>query len=199
MATHEHESEEEASFPAEPTLGFVPPIGGEIVENVNTEEQNFPIPVQESSISDGEVNFPQSDFQPESAQEFQQSHDETPYDFSQTLDHSIMSDSVSENVNTMDSADFSDVTEFANSTSLSSPLSYTVIIDGIESSHLIAQIKEAMTDSRFAWEVSNILAQVGGGRLVLPGLSPAKASVLINRIKYLPLKISWRQDVLSST
>lgn len=117
--------------------------------------------------------------------------EETPYDFSQTLEHSAMEAPAPEN--------FSDVTDFANSDSISGPLTYTVIIEGIESSHLMAQLKEAMTDSRFGWEVAALLAQVGSGRLLLAGLSPAKASVLINRIKYLPLKISWRQDVLSNT
>lgn len=99
--------------------------------------------------------------------------------------------------NVSDSADFTDVTEFANSNSVSGALSYSVTIDGIDSSHLLHQLKEAMTDSRFAWDVQDLLNQVGGGRLVIAGMTPAKASVFINRIKYLPIKISWRQDVLS--
>jgi hypothetical protein len=58
------------------------------------------------------------------------------------------------------------------------------------------QLKEAMMDSRFAWDATDLLSRVEYGVLLLPGLSPAKASVLISRIKYLPFKISWRQDVL---
>lgn len=115
---------------------------------------------------------------------------EAPYDFSQSLDSASM---------VAAPEDFSDVTEFANSNSNIGPLSYTVIIDGIDSSQLLIQLKDAMTDSRFAWEETNLLAQIVDTRLVLPGLSPTKASVLISRIKYLPLKISWRQDVLAST
>lgn len=100
---------------------------------------------------------------------------------------------------TSDSSDFSDVEAFANTNTSSGPLSYVVVIDGIESSHLLKQLREAMTDSRFGWDVQAITGSMAGGRLILPGLSPAKASVLINRIKYLPFKISWRQDVLSSS
>lgn len=126
--------------------------------------------------------------------------EETPYDFSQPLDQaSVEEPSVDHAANPMSSADFSDVMEFANSNANVGPLSYAVIIEGIESSHLLIQLKEAMTDSRFGWDVAALLEQVGGGRLVLSGLSPAKASVLVSRIKYLPLKISWRQDVLAST
>ncbi|WP_374034598.1 hypothetical protein ACES2I_01295 [Bdellovibrio bacteriovorus] len=125
--------------------------------------------------------------------------EEAPYDFSQTLD-SVNSQPASEPAPmSSDTADFSDVTDFANADTVSGPLAYTVTIDGIESSRLLAQLREAMTDSRFGWDVAGLLAHVGGGRLVLRGLTPAKASVLINRIKYLPFKISWRQDVLSGS
>lgn len=127
------------------------------------------------------------------------STEEVPYDFSQTLD-SVNSQPMSEPAPmSSDTADFSDVTDFANADTVSGPLAYTVTIEGIESSRLITQLREAMTDSRFGWDVAGLLANVGGGRLVLRGLTPAKASVLINRIKYLPFKISWRQDVLSGS
>lgn len=119
---------------------------------------------------------------------------ESPYDFNSTLDQ--VPDSIS---NSLDTPDFSDVTDYANSNETVGPLTYTVIIEGIDSSHLVLQLKEAITDSRFGWNIEDILNQIGQGRLVLTGLSPAKGSVLINRIKYLPFKISWRQDVLSHT
>lgn len=98
-----------------------------------------------------------------------------------------------------DTPDFSDVTDFANDNTSIGPLSYTLTIEGADSSLLLAQLKEAMTDSRFGWDVESILSNVGSGHIVLRGLTPAKASVLINRIKYLPFKIFWRQDVLSSS
>lgn len=118
----------------------------------------------------------------------------TPYDFSQPLGR-VESASAS----TPDTADFSDVANFANADMNAGPIVYTVFIEGIESSQILNQLRDAMTDSRFAWDVSTLLNQVGGGRLTLSGLSPAKASVLINRIKYMPVKISWRQDVFAGS
>lgn len=115
---------------------------------------------------------------------------EEPHDFSQTLDSYQPSTS-------SDTPDFSDVTEFANADTASGSLTYTVTIEGVESNHTLAGLREAMTDSRFAWDVDGLLSELAYGRIVLKRLSPAKASVLINRIKYLPLKVSWRQDVLS--
>lgn len=118
-----------------------------------------------------------------------------PYDFNKTLDsvNELPPQSMS------DTSDFSDVTDFANSNEAMSPISYTVQIEGIESSLLLSQLREAMIDSRFSWDVEELLHNVGEGRIVLPGLNPAKASILINRIKYLPFKITWRQDVLSGS
>jgi hypothetical protein len=100
---------------------------------------------------------------------------------------------------TSDDSNFADVLEFANANTSSGNLSYAVIVEGIDSSQLVHQLREAMTDSKFGWNVSELLTHIGGGRLVIKGLSPAKASVFINRIKYLPFKVSWRQDVLSGS
>jgi len=124
-----------------------------------------------------------------------ESTEEAPFDFSQTLDYVEPAPAAT----VSDDANFADVLEFANANVGAGPLAYTVFIEGIESSHLVYQLREAMTDSRFGWDVNELLTHIGGGRLTLKGLTPAKASVLINRIKYLPFKITWRQDVLSGS
>ncbi|MGE5085006.1 MAG: hypothetical protein ACM3MG_01800 [Bacillota bacterium] len=126
-----------------------------------------------------------------------ESTEEAAFDFSQTLDYVEPAPAPSSNVS--DDANFADVIEFANANVGAGPLAYTVFIEGIESSQLVYQLREAMTDSRFGWDVNELLTHIGGGRLTLTGLTPAKASVLINRIKYLPFKITWRQDVLSGS
>ena len=130
---------------------------------------------------------------------------ETPeqaYDFGQTLDQFQTTSApppTPHDSGVSDSADFAEVTDFANSDTNTGPLSYSVTIEGIENSHIVNQLKEALTDSRFGWDVAELVAQIGFGRLILKGISPTVASVLVNRIKFLPLKISWRQDVLSSS
>lgn len=171
-----------------------PTFSGEIPQNIPEEmaPQEDPYLTPAEEIPPGtEIETPQNHEGAHAAPV-----EDAPYDFSQTLDR------IPEPVipsGTPDTADFSDVTDFANADTTAGPLTYAVIIEGIESSHLLMQLKEAMTDSRFGWDVVEILNHVGGGRLILRGLSPAKASVLINRIKYLPFKISWRQDVLSGS
>lgn len=119
--------------------------------------------------------------------------EESPYDFNQPLATNVVPIIAA----TPDTNDFSDVTDFGNASAAVGPLAYTLIIEGIESSILLKELREAMMDSRFRWDVNGILQQVRGGRLVITGLDPAKAAVFLNRIKYLPFKLSWRQDVLS--
>lgn len=119
--------------------------------------------------------------------------EEAPYDFNQPLATNVIPIIPA----TPDTNDFSDVTDFGNASAAVGPLAYTLIIEGIESSILLKELREAMMDARFRWDVNGILQQVRGGRLVITGLEPAKAAVFLNRIKYLPFKLSWRQDVLS--
>lgn len=157
-----------------------------------TAEQNFG---GEQSYQDSSAEY--ADSADQEAPVAETPIEEAPFDFNATLDQQPMQAPPPASVS--DSADFSDVTDFANADTTAGPITYVVIIDGIESSQLLYQLKEAMTDSRFGWDVNELLNQVGGGRLVIPGLNPAKASVLIGRIKYLPFKISWRQDVLSGS
>ena len=203
MAQHEVEPHIEAEVPEgagfqnfqppehnayDGSAGFEPPINNFSDNNNSNEITPEPYEVHGEELpAEVEVEVPPAPEPP---------HEESAYDFSQTLD------SVPEPIaspGTSDTADFSDVTDFANANSEVGPFSYTVVIEGIESSHLLLQLKEAMTDSRFGWDLTEILNTVGEGRLIIPRLSPAKASVLVNRIKYLPFKISWRQDVLAGS
>jgi hypothetical protein len=92
---------------------------------------------------------------------------------------------------------FSDVVEFGNKPDLKSPLTYTITVKGIEIADIREKFKEAISDARFAWDTEVILKRIKGGEITFPDLSPAKATALINRIKYLPIRISWRQNVLS--
>lgn len=98
-----------------------------------------------------------------------------------------------------ESSNFADIADYGNADVDKGPLTYRIFIQGLETSQVLIQLRAAMTDSRFGWDVDELLVQVKRGQLEILALSPTKAFVLINRIKYLPLKISWRQDVLSNS
>ncbi len=93
--------------------------------------------------------------------------------------------------------DFKDIVDFGNSLQLEGPLTYSIFIKGIDIADTREKIKEALTDTHFAWDTEEVMGRIQNGALTLLDLSPAKAVVLINRIKYLPIEVSWNQNVLS--
>lgn len=92
-----------------------------------------------------------------------------------------------------------DITDFGNADLNQSAFGYTITISGIDSGAIRAQIQDAISDSKFGWNVIQVMAQIKGGVLTLKSVNAVKASILIQRVKYFPVKISWRQDVLSSS
>lgn len=77
------------------------------------------------------------------------------------------------------------------------PLVVTVIISGIDTKDLRNEIRQAIQDSRFGWDAGAVMASIKGGNLVLPRISPVKASIVINRIKNLAVQIRWEQNAIT--
>jgi hypothetical protein len=73
----------------------------------------------------------------------------------------------------------------------------TVIISGIDTKDLRSEIRQAIQDSRFGWDAGAVMASIKGGTLVLPRISPVKASIVINRIKNLAVQIRWEQNAIT--
>jgi hypothetical protein len=77
------------------------------------------------------------------------------------------------------------------------PLSYTLLIEGLDSKELRDSLRQALSDSRFAWDADQIMTTVRNGELRIETVTPVKASVLVGRLKRLPLKIQWEQNVVT--
>jgi len=93
--------------------------------------------------------------------------------------------------------DLSEVSDFANSDQAFGPLSYSVIIENIDTKEIRTQLLEALGDSKFAWDPKELLKKVKLGKLTLEDLNPVKASVLVQRLQEVPVKVSWVQNVYS--
>lgn len=76
-------------------------------------------------------------------------------------------------------------------------LSFDVTIKGIDSIELRSSVHQALEDARFVWDVDAIMKSVRGGSLKIVDLNPVKASVLINRLKALPVSVSWEQHEIT--
>lgn len=89
---------------------------------------------------------------------------------------------------------------FANSEVSSAkdgPLLVRVLISGIDTREIRESIREVLEDSRFAWDSGEIFSKISKGHLAVDGLSPVKASILITRIKRLPVQIRWEQYAIT--
>lgn len=97
----------------------------------------------------------------------------------------------------LSSTSFEDVVKYAQSESsnaASGAFYYDVLLEGIDSEDLRVSVREALRDVRFGWKVEDQMGKVRRGTLLLEKLNPVKASIVISRLKSLPLKIKWSQN-----
>lgn len=92
-----------------------------------------------------------------------------------------------------------DVADYGNTDSSSGPLSYSILVKGIELSETFVQIRDALSDSRFAWDTDKLMESINAGVLFIQGVSPTKAALLVTRLRYLPVEISWEQEIYASS
>lgn len=89
-----------------------------------------------------------------------------------------------------------EISDFANTDSQLAGLNYDVVISGIDTQDTKMLFKEAIEDSKFAWDSFEIMKSIKNGRLELHRLSPAKAFLLAKRIQFLDIEKTWKQNVL---
>ncbi len=97
------------------------------------------------------------------------------------------------------SSDFSDVSEYANSelsTAREGLYLYTLTISDIDSAYLRKEIEEALTDVRFKWDRELLVNKIKDGVLVIENINAVKASVLVNRLKSLSVRVDWSQHAI---
>jgi hypothetical protein len=95
-----------------------------------------------------------------------------------------------------DASDPLGISEYANSElsqAKDGPLLFRLVISGIDSKEIRASLREAMEDSRFGWDVDAVMRSIVKGELRIDHVSPVKATIMISRIKCMPVRIRWEQ------
>jgi DNA-directed RNA polymerase subunit RPC12/RpoP len=98
---------------------------------------------------------------------------------------------------TVENSGLTDVSKFANSDQSFGPLSYSVIIENIDTKEIRAQLQEALVDPKFQWDSKALLREIKMGKLKLENLNPVKVSILVERLQDVPVKVSWTQHAYS--
>ncbi len=70
---------------------------------------------------------------------------------------------------------------------------FNLSIYGIDSADIREEVKDALTDGRFLWDLESLLNQVEQGVLKLNDLSAVKSALIVQRLKTLPVDIKWEQ------
>jgi hypothetical protein len=74
-------------------------------------------------------------------------------------------------------------------------LLYEIEIEGIDGSKLRNELYDELKDPRWGWVAMELMGSIKLGRLVLKDVNAVKASLLVNRLKGLPLEIKWKQNI----
>ncbi len=89
-----------------------------------------------------------------------------------------------------------EISDFGNSEVQISGLNYDLEIAGLDSKVELLAFKEAISDSRFGWDVGDVMKQVKNGQLILARLNSVQAFIISKRIHFLNLEVKWKQNVL---
>ncbi|MBY0554463.1 hypothetical protein K2P97_08040 [bacterium] len=76
-------------------------------------------------------------------------------------------------------------------------LNYDLKIVGLDTQETMKLFKEAIEDSKFGWDVNELMKTVKNGEIQFSRLSPVKAYILAKRIQFLDIEKQWKQNVLS--
>lgn len=90
-----------------------------------------------------------------------------------------------------------EISDFGNTDAQLAGLNYDLQVSGIDTQETKNLFKEAIEDSKFAWDAFEIMKSVKNGRVDIKKLSPAKAYLLAKRIQFLDIEKVWKQNVLT--
>jgi len=97
---------------------------------------------------------------------------------------------------------FQDVVDFGN---VNQPaqgfgaLVYDLKIQGVDTVEIREEVTLCLTDSRLQLDVPTLMGQIEKGVLLVKQINPVKASVILTRMRHLPLSISWSSQQLIKT
>jgi uncharacterized Zn finger protein (UPF0148 family) len=87
------------------------------------------------------------------------------------------------------------VIEYRDTDQAQGPMSYSVIVGKIDTKEIRIQVLDAINDPKFGWDPREVMKGIRDGVLHLNDLNPVKASVLVQKLKDLPVEINWTQNV----
>jgi hypothetical protein len=89
----------------------------------------------------------------------------------------------------------SEIKAYGNSEIPPNPITYCLKISGLERQDLKKRMFEIFSEARLNFRSDTLVKSINNGVLELNGLNPVKVSVLIARLRELPVELTWTQGI----
>jgi hypothetical protein len=89
-----------------------------------------------------------------------------------------------------------DISDYGNTETQIAHLNYDLKITGLDNFEMLTLLKEVVEDSRFGWDVNEIMKSVKQGEIKFEKLNPVKAYILAKRLKFLDVEKVWTQNAV---
>ncbi len=89
-----------------------------------------------------------------------------------------------------------DISDYGNSESQIAHLNYDLKISGLDTAEMISGLKEAIEDSRFGWDASEMVRTIKNGEIRFEKMNPVKAYILAKRIQFMDVEKVWKQNAV---
>ena len=89
-----------------------------------------------------------------------------------------------------------DISDYGNTETQIAHLNYDLHVKGLDTAEIMGLLKEALEDSRFGWDVNELMRTVKSGEIKLMQLNPVKAYVLAKRLQFLDVEKIWKQNAV---
>lgn len=91
--------------------------------------------------------------------------------------------------------DLSEVVRYGNSEPSNSPMSFRLVIQGLDLMQNVNELKEILLDSKLQIKFEDVRKLIKNGQLVLEKIPPAKAAILAQRLRSLELRMMWELKI----
>ena len=175
----------------EPSLG----VNESLIEEEESYEFLELTQIDESDIQSDTQNFEEEPGEGELS-EGETSKSEWPEENGGEMVEPLVEEPPAEEVST----NFSDINEYGNSNisiAAEGVLRFNVYISGIDSSEILESIRESLWDKQFMWDIDELMESVQSGELELRDISAVKASIVVSRLKSIPIQIRWEQYAIN--
>lgn len=86
------------------------------------------------------------------------------------------------------------ITDFGNQDVQIAAFNYNLKISGLDTQELRALFKEAIDDSRFGWDATDLMRTIKNGEIEIIKLNPVQAYVLAKRLQFVDIEKMWVQN-----